>query len=127
METKEIITPIGGIKIALKSFITGRESREIKGVYFKGVKFKMENQVSKSDDIDMSKITEDSENKAIETVVISVNGNEENKLDTILDMNVKDYDFVKEEVNKVINGDDFLEKSQTENSGTEQEASQEKC
>ncbi len=117
METKEIITPIGGAKIVLKSFITGRESREIKGVYFKGVKFKMEGQTSKSDNIDMSKITEDSENKAIEVVVISVNGNEENKIDAILDMNVKDYDFVKDEVNKVINGDDFLDKSQTQNSG----------
>lgn len=121
METKELITPIGGAKIVLKSFITGRESREIKGVYFKGVKFKMENQVSKSDDIDMSKITEDSENKAIEVVVISVNGSEENKLDAILDMNVKDYDFVKDEVNKVINGDDFLDKSQTQNSGGDKE------
>ena len=111
METKEVTTPIGEIKIVLKSFITGRESREIKGVYFKGVKFKMENQVSKSDDIDMSKITEDSENKAIETVVISVNESKENKLDTILDMHAKDYDFVKDEVNKIINGDDFLDKS----------------
>ena len=121
METKEIITPIGEIKIVLKSFITGRESREIKGVYFKGVKFKMEGQTSKSEDIDMSKITEDSENKAIEVVVISVNGSEENKLDTILDMNVKDYDFVKNEVNKIINGDDFLDKSQTLNSGGDKE------
>ena len=110
METKEVTTPIGEIKIVLKSFITGRESREIKGVYFKGVKFKMEGQAAKSDDIDMSKVTEDSENKAIEVVVVSVNGSEENKLDTILDMNVKDYDFVKDEVNKVINGDDFLDK-----------------
>lgn len=121
METKEIITPIGEVKIILKSFITGRESREIKGVYFKGVKFKMEGQISKSEDIDMSKITEESENKAIDTVVVSVNGSEENKLDAILDMNVKDYDFVKDEVNKIINGDDFLDKSQTPNSGGDKE------
>ena len=121
METKEIITPVGKIKVILKSFITGRESREIKGVYLNGIKMKMEGQVSKSDDIDMGKLTELSENKAIETVVISVNESEENKLDAILDMNVKDYDFVKDEVNKIINGDDFLDKSQTQNSGGDKE------
>lgn len=117
METKTIETPVKKHQVVLKSFITGRESREIKGVFLKGVNFKLEGQAAKSDDIDMEKITEEAENKAFEIVVISINGNEEKKLDAILDMNLRDYEFVKSEVNKITSGDDFLEKSQTQNSG----------
>lgn len=113
-ETREIATPIDKHKVVLKSFITGRESRDIKKIYTEGIKIRMEGQNTKSDDIDMGDLTEKTENKTIETIVISVDGIKDNKVNTILDMKSKDTDFVIDEINKITKGDDFLESSQTQ-------------
>lgn len=106
-ETKEIITPVDKHKVILKSFITGREKRDMKNIYFEGVEFELQGAGAKSNKMDMAKITEKSENKAIETLVVSVNGNSDKIVDTVLDMKSKDSDFVIAEMNKVTE-DDFL-------------------
>ena len=116
-ETKEIITPIDKHKVILKAFITGREKRDMKNIYFEGVEFEMEGAKTKSNKMDMQKITENAENKTIETVVISVDGKSE-VVDAVLDMNSKDTDFVLAEINKVTN-DDFLDKLQKPKDTTE--------
>jgi len=119
METKEIITPIDKHKVVLKKFITGRDKRELKNVYFKGVQFEIEGTIPKSSKMDMRKLTEEAENRAIELIVISVDGKTENKVDVILDMKGKDYDFVIEEINKITKDNDFLEQSPRPEENTE--------
>ena len=121
METKIVTTPVDKYKIELKSFITGREKRELKSVYLRGMKVDVESAGAKAEDVDMAKITNDAEDRALITMIVSING-EKNKikigdheavdiLDAILSMNSKDYDFVVEEVNKISRDDDFLDKS----------------
>lgn len=110
-ETKEIITPIDKHKVVLKSYITGREKREMKNVYFEGVEFELEGAKPKTNKMDMGKMTDKAENKAIEMVVVSVNGKME-VINTILDMKSKDTDFVIAEINKITKDDDFLDESQ---------------
>lgn len=110
IETKEIITPVDNDKVILKSFITGRESREIKCIYSEAVKFRMEGKTSKSESVDMGELTRKTEDKTIEVVVVSVNGIKDNKVDAVLNMNSIDTDFVLKEINKITNGDDFLDK-----------------
>jgi len=109
-ETKEIITPIDKHKVVLKSFITGRDSRELKNVYFKDAEFYLDGAQPKSSKLDMAKLTQEAEDKAIEIVVVSVDGKEDNKVDAILDMKKRDSDFVIDEINKITNNDFLGEK-----------------
>lgn len=105
-ETKEIITPVDKHKVVLKAYITGREKRDMKNIYFKGVEFEMDGVKTKSNKMDMQKMTENAENKTIEVIVVSVNGKPE-VVNAILDMKSKDFDFVIAEINEITN-DDFL-------------------
>ena len=45
------------------------------------------------------------ENARIEAVVVSIDGSEENILDTVLDMRVKDFEFVAEQAQKIVDGE----------------------
>lgn len=108
METKIITTPVGKEKVELKSFITGREKRELKGVFLRGMKLEMDGKKAKSNQVDMEKLTNDTEDVALGVIVISIGGNKENILKRVLDMSSKDYDFIVAEVNKVTQEDDFL-------------------
>ena len=118
-ETKEITTPIDKHKVVLKSFITGRDSRELKNVYFKDAEFYLDGAQPKSSKLDMAKLTQEAEDKAIEIVVVSVDGKEDNKVDAILDMRKQDSDFVISEINKVANDENFLGQSQKQEENIE--------
>jgi len=107
-ETKTITTPIGKHKVVLKAWITGREKRELRNVFLKNVK-----DVSGKEEpekmLTSAEIINEAENKAIETVVVSVDGETKNVLDKILDMRAKDFEFIIEEINKITRDSDFLE------------------
>ena len=117
METKEIITPIDGHRVVLKTYITGREDREISNIYLRDMEVKVEGSTPKTGRMDMIKMTEAAEKKAVEIIVVSVNEKTENVFDTILDMKSTDTDFVKKAIDGIKDGNDFLDKSQTQNSG----------
>lgn len=102
-ETFEIVTPIKGHKVVLRSWITGRESQKIDGAMFKGVGTtqdgkKLTPKLSES-------MLSDQENASIEVVVVSVDGKENDVVNSVLNMRAKDYSFVTAEVQKVVDGD----------------------
>ncbi|KAA0004647.1 MAG: hypothetical protein FE038_02080 [Thermoplasmata archaeon] len=106
-ETHTITTPVGKQKIELLSWITGKEKRELRNVFLKRMNFKMSGAEAQTDQIDGS-VIEEAENKAIEIVVVSIDGSKEKILEKVLSMRDKDYDFVITEINKVTGGTSFF-------------------
>ncbi len=108
-ETHEIITPLFGHVIVLKSWITGREKQKIDGAMFSNIETVGEDKNMKPK---MSNtMLAGQENASIEAVVISVDGSTENVLDRILDMRVKDFEFINGAVARIVEGD-FDEKKE---------------
>lgn len=105
-ETLTIETPIDKHKVMLKAWITGKEKRELRNIFFEGIKFSGKEAESIGNSAEIMNKAED---KAIETVVVSVNGKQEGILDLILGMKMQDYDFVKAEINKITAEQSFLE------------------
>lgn len=102
-ETFEIVTPEKGIKVVLRAWITGREKQKIDSAMFKGVGTtgdgkRLQPKLSET-------MIADQENASLEAVVISVDGNETNVVDSVLNMRVKDYEYVLKEVSRIIDGD----------------------
>lgn len=104
-ETKTVVTPIGKQKIVLKAWITGREKRELRNVFL--AKVKIAGGVAETD-VNSVDVINAAENKAIDTVVVSIDGDSKNLLDKILDMRSQDYNFVIGEINKITREEDFL-------------------
>ena len=106
-ETKEIVTPIGKAKVVLKAWLTGRERREIRTVLLQEVKFERtgESDIAPEYSIQGSVLNK-AQDKAFESVVVSVNGSTEKIIDTILDMRDEDFDFVVKEIDMVTGGID---------------------
>lgn len=100
-ETITIETPSGKHKIVLKAWITGREKRELRKPFLNEVKINVGQETAQVSEFNAGEIVEQVENKAIEIIVVSVDGQTENKLDLILDMKDEDYDFVVAEINKI--------------------------
>lgn len=98
-ETKKITTP-GNHELELKTYVTGRESREIQNVYLDKMNLK---QTQNGQEIEGLKgsATGEAENKAIEIVAVSLDGENENIVDRILDLPVSEFNFIKAEINKV--------------------------
>jgi len=91
------LTTKAGHKVVIKEWITGREKREITKIFLYDLEKEKKEGDQESSNIKMS-IAEETEKKAIETLVISVNGSTENILNNLLDLPAQDY----EEVNSVI-------------------------
>jgi hypothetical protein len=102
-ETIEVETPLKKHQVVLKSWINGREKQKIDGALFKGM------ETSSDQDKPTPKLNDsflaNQTNAAIQNIVVSVDGNSTNVLDRVLDMRAQDYEFVKDEVNKIVEGD----------------------
>lgn len=98
-ETKTIETP-GGRKIVLNTYITGREARDIQNVYLEKMTLKQTAQGQEMAGL-KGTATGEAENKAIEVVVVSMDDNNKDLVNRILDLKVSEYDFIKEEIGKV--------------------------
>ena len=105
-ETHKIKTPVNKDELELKSWITGREKRDLRNVFLKEMNFSLDKE-SKDKKIDVSKV-EEAEDNTIKLIVISINGKKEKILNTILSMRSADYDFVIEEINKITKETGFL-------------------
>ena len=101
-ETHEIITPAKGHKVILKSWINGREKQAIDGTMFNNIDTVGQGNEMKPK-LSSSMIT-GRENTSIEYVVVSVDGNDSDVLNQVLDMRAKDYEFVLKEVELVTEG-----------------------
>ena len=100
-ETKIIETPIGKIKVVLNTWIIGKEKRALKNIYLRGINMEFDNKGSGKGNVKLESLTDEAEDKAIDFIVVSVDGKTENKKDIILNMQGKDYDFVINEINKI--------------------------
>lgn len=106
-ETKKIITPIDKQEVVIKSWLTGGEKRDITNSLINGIKMDS----SGTTDINMtSDLVNKSQDTALETIIVSVDGKEEDVLKRVLDMKSKDFDFVVTEINKITASEDELKK-----------------
>lgn len=100
-ETKTIETPIDKHKIEIKTYMNGREWREIQNIYVEMANIQVGNDQNVNTEIKgNAELMTKAQDKTIEMLVISVNGKEENILDEILEMKKEDYDFILDELNK---------------------------
>ncbi len=107
-EINTIKTPIDKREVVLKAWITGRERRELRKPFMDKLKVSTKGEGDPTVELAGSAdIIETVENKAIETIVVSIDGVKDKILETILDMKEKDYSFVIEEINKITGGKDF--------------------
>ena len=97
------ITTKNGVVVEFKDYIIGREFREIKNVYLSNMKVNGFSGQDADVDFDLS-ITSKAEEKAIELVVISINGSTENVLDAVLDLRKEDYEEIIGKVNEITGG-----------------------
>lgn len=98
-ETKEIITPIGKNKIVIKTWLTGGESEQIQNVFLSAQEISASNPTEFK--LKGSTISE-ANHKAVESVVVSVDGKTNDILKTVLDLRSEDYRFIVEKINEII-------------------------
>lgn len=87
-ETQEIITPIGKNKVVLNQYITGKEKRSLRNIYFRT-------------DINDTEKFNSSQDEAVRMVVVSIDGKSDNVVDGVLSLNVKDNKFVMDAIDAV--------------------------
>jgi len=103
-ETKEITTP-GGHKVVLKTYLTGRETNELKSVMYSALKMNMDDAQSGKvavNDVPGTFIVEQ-ERKALEILLVSLDGDATGPIDRLLDLPSAEYEAVIKEVNQIQN------------------------
>jgi hypothetical protein len=121
-ETTSFTTP-GGRTVVLQSYLTGREANELKAVMFSAVKMDMEDAQSgkvKVSDVPGTFLV-DQERKALELLLVSIDGDAAAPVDKLLDLPSAEYDAVVKEINKIQNPT-TPEKSGQPGAGTSQAA-----
>lgn len=108
-ETKAFTTP-GGHSFLLKSYLSGREAKQIEAVMYAAVKMDPENVMQLPDGRTKVKINEvsadfvvDQEKKLVELLLVTLDGEAENAIDRLLDLPAAEYEAVKAEVDKITN------------------------
>ena len=104
METKVVSTP-SGVKVELKTFLTGRELRAMEKALFDGLQLTEEG--GKRDLKPSGDAILKCEEKTFEIIVVSVNGEKENILEKIFNLEGKDYLFIKREIDKITQDYEF--------------------
>ena len=121
-ETREFIAPAGH-KVVLRTYLTGRETTELKSIMFSALKVNMDD--AQSGKIGVGELPSsfliEQEKKAMNFLVVSVDGDASAPVDTLLDMLSTEYDAVVKEVNKIQNPT-MPEKSEQPGAGTSQTA-----
>ena len=101
-EIKPIVTS-NGHKVLIKTYITGREQREINAIFLQDVEMKAEGKNAALSGFKGALIQE-AENKALEMVVVALDDNTDNLVDRILDLHSEDYQDIVNAVNEVTQG-----------------------
>jgi hypothetical protein len=103
-ETRLFITPNSN-QVLLRTYLTGRDAAEIKGVMLSSLKMTVSDLDTKR--VDMGSISGDviaaQERKVWECLIVSVNGDAENPVETFLDLPSADYDAVLAEIEHIKN------------------------
>src|SRR5688572_9960328 len=98
-ETKLIQTP-NGKQVELKTYITGREKRAIESIYYRDVEMTATAGEQTIKGFKGSAV-EEAQNKAIETVVVSLDGQAEDLLNRVLDLHIADYQAVMQAIDEI--------------------------
>src|SRR5579884_104667 len=103
-ETKELLTP-GGHKVVIHTYLTGREKSAIDGAITSALKLTPSlNPAEKAKASEVSgAFYAEVEQKMMQYMVVSVDGETTSPLDTLLDLPSPEYDFVKKEVDSIVN------------------------
>lgn len=102
----QIKTPIKNHVVELKDWITGRELEEINKP-ITDVKMKVEGAGKLTGEISMGEMQRKSTEKALEIIVVSIDGEKKDIVNVIYGMHSKDYKFVLGKVNDIITGEVF--------------------
>lgn len=111
-EIKTVTTP-SGHKVELKSYITGREKRELTNIYFQSkIDYNAETKDVKGFN---AEIVDKAQDLAFRLIIVSFDGKKDgvdgfSVVNAILDMRSADYEFVVAQVNKVTEDKDFEQK-----------------
>ncbi len=103
-ETKECTTP-GGHTVVINAYLTGREKSALDGAITAALKM-----TPPSDPTERTKMSEVSgafytevEQKTMAYMIVSLDGDPDKALDRLLDLPAAEYDFVKKEVDTIVN------------------------
>lgn len=101
MNTHKITTPVGNVEVEIKDWITGRDAEYIDELMYESLAVKAD-LTGKADisNIDLKKLTSDSDHRKIETFVVSINGATENILNQVLDMHEDDTRFILDSIDE---------------------------
>lgn len=94
-ETRKV--KIGEKEFELKTYLTGGEAREIQNVYLEEIKFEMGKEDPKVSNVNASVVNK-AQDKAIEMVVVSIDGNTEDILSNVLDLRKEEFDELMKEI-----------------------------
>jgi hypothetical protein len=87
----------GGCKLVLREYITGAENREIRSIYMRALK-------GDAKDGDVSKVEFEADNKAIELVVVSLDGASSDIVNRVLALPLPDFKQVIEQITERVEG-----------------------
>lgn len=100
--TREIETPIGKHKVLVKQWLNGREREYVDGPIYSSMSVTPRAQGNRVEadmgKLDLEKMIAESEHRAISTFIVSIDGDNTNILDRVLDMHEEDTAFVKKEL-----------------------------
>lgn len=101
-ETKEITTPAGN-KVLLRTYLTGKESNELKALMYADLKINTADAASGK--VSLSEIPASfmiaQERKALAFLVVSLNGDTDAPASKIEDLSESEYNVILAEVNKI--------------------------
>lgn len=100
-ETSTFTLPSGGAA-KLKTYLTGREKRALRGIFLKDVEVSTDAASGKPTTSGIKGTAiEEGENFIINTIVVELNGSAENILERVLDLPATDYDALLAQLNSI--------------------------
>lgn len=102
-ETKKFKTQ-GGNEVEIYTYITGGEAREISNVFLEGMKFKVDQTGATQSNELNANLANKAQDKAIEKLVVSIDGKKENILKEVLNLPNPDFVEVIREIDKIQTG-----------------------
>jgi ATP-dependent protease HslVU (ClpYQ) ATPase subunit len=102
--TKVIETPIDKHKVEIKTYASGGEMEEIQGIFLDSMEMEVKPTLKGSASPKLKgSLVSKANHKALEMLIVSIDGSKENILQNALDMRSKDYQFIVDEINKITN------------------------
>lgn len=91
----------GGVSVEMYEYITGGESRAISAVFLDGVNIEMDETGKPKMNTINASLAGKAQDKAIELLIVSVNGQRENVLTNTLELPKDDFDEIVAELDKI--------------------------